>query len=264
MFICSFSESAIWNVLFISRYSYIVPLPMARMQFWPNDPSFRSFEVIWGHIRFMRLTFDRIEIERWGWSQYLSFAQTHRLICNVTYLSRQVTSRDLDLRSNSDIYLLRSICIYFDGSRREEHGAAKIMSLVFLVQKLFVKNHFRKLMTHNGFTGIDSNQLTTQNGFLKLDSNRLTTQKASRILWIKSTHDSKNFPRFWFKSTHDSKNWNIDLNRVMTQWLESTVYFVDLFWGFHLISLTFFGLSLNLVHLFWAFTQFCWLFWELN
>ena len=53
------------NVLFISRYSYIGPLSMTRMQFWPNDLSFRSFEVIWGHIRFWPLTFDGIEKERW-------------------------------------------------------------------------------------------------------------------------------------------------------------------------------------------------------
>ena len=34
-----------------------------------------------------------------------------------------------------------------------------------------------KLMTHNDFTGNDSNQLTTQNGSLKFDS-----QEASRTL----------------------------------------------------------------------------------
>ena len=53
-------------------------------------------------------------------------------------LVRHMTSRDLDLSSNSDIDLLRSIFIYLDVSRREEHDAAKIMSLDFLVQKLFV------------------------------------------------------------------------------------------------------------------------------
>ena len=128
-----FSESTSGNVLFISRYSYIGPLSMTRMQFRPNGPTFRSFKVIWGHIRFLPLTFDRIEIEQWGWSQCVSLAQTHRLICNMTYLFRHVTSRHLDLRSNSDIGLLRSLCIYFDVSRRVEHNAAKIMSLAFLV-----------------------------------------------------------------------------------------------------------------------------------
>ena len=100
-----------------------------------------SYEVIFV---FLPLTFDRLEIERWGWSKYVSIVQTHRLICNMTYLFLYVTSRDLDLRSNTDIDLSRSICIYFDSSRRQEHDAAKIMSLAFLVQKQFVKNHSHK------------------------------------------------------------------------------------------------------------------------
>ena len=138
------SESTSGNVLFISRYSYIRALSMARMQFWPNDLSFESLEVIWGHIRFLPLSFDRIEIERWGWSQCVSLAQTTRLIFNMIYLTSHVTSRDLDLRSNSDIPLLRSICAYFDAARREEHDTSKNMSLAFLVQKLFGKNRFIK------------------------------------------------------------------------------------------------------------------------
>ena len=56
---------------------------------------------------------------------------------NMTYLAPHGTSRDLDLRSNSDIDLLRSKCTYFDASWREEHDTAKIMSLAFSVQKLF-------------------------------------------------------------------------------------------------------------------------------
>ena len=55
-----------------------------------------------------------------------------------------MTSRDLDLRSNVGSDLLRSICTYFDASRRQEHDAAKIMSLALLVQKLFEKNIFAK------------------------------------------------------------------------------------------------------------------------
>ena len=53
-------------------------------------------------------------------------------------------TRDLDLRQNSDIDLLRSICTYFNASRREEHDAAKNMSLAFLVRKLFAKPVFAK------------------------------------------------------------------------------------------------------------------------
>ena len=114
--------------------------------FWPNDLSFRSFEVIWGHIRFLPLTFDRIKIGRWGWSQCVSLAQTHRLICNMPYLTRHVTSHDLDLKSNSEIDFLRLKCTYFDASWRQEHDAAKIMPLAILVKKLFAKSHFLQKM----------------------------------------------------------------------------------------------------------------------
>ena len=54
-------------------------------------------------MHFFPLTFDRIEIEQCGWSQCISLAGTHRLICNMTYLGQDVTSSDLDLRSNFDL-----------------------------------------------------------------------------------------------------------------------------------------------------------------
>ena len=57
-------------------------------------------------------------------------------------LGSTVTSRELDLRSNSGIDLLMPICTDFDASRREERDAAKIMSLAYLVQKLFEKKTF--------------------------------------------------------------------------------------------------------------------------
>ena len=87
----------------------------------------------------MPLTFDSIEIERWERFQSVSLAKTHRLICKMTYLAQLVTSRDLDLKPNPDIDLLRSACTYFDAFRREEYNATKIRSLAFLVQKLLEK-----------------------------------------------------------------------------------------------------------------------------
>ena len=111
--------------------------------FNPDDLFFGSFEVIWGDIHFLLLTFDRTEIEHWEWSQCVCLAQTHRLICNMTYLAREVTSGDLDLRITSDINLLRATCAYFDVTRREEHVSAKCMSLALSVQKLFAIS-FRK------------------------------------------------------------------------------------------------------------------------
>ena len=92
--------------------------------------------------RFLPLTFDRKEMERWESAQSVSLAKTHRLICSITYSAQNVTSRDLDLRSNFEIDLFRSKCRYFNTFRRLEHDAAKIMSLAFLVQKVFAKNSF--------------------------------------------------------------------------------------------------------------------------
>ena len=59
----------------------------------------------------------------------------------MTYLAQHVTSRDLDSRSNSDLDLRNAskTCTYFDAFRREEHDAAKMLSLALLVQKLFAK-----------------------------------------------------------------------------------------------------------------------------
>ena len=59
-------------------------------------------------MHFLPLTFDRIEIEQCGWSQLVSLAETHRLICNMTYLGQDMTASDLDLRSNFDLDFLRS------------------------------------------------------------------------------------------------------------------------------------------------------------
>ena len=59
-------------------------------------------------MHFLPITFDRIEIERCGWSQCVPLAETHRLICNMTYLGHEVTSSDLDLRSNFDLDFSRS------------------------------------------------------------------------------------------------------------------------------------------------------------
>ena len=101
----------------------------------------RSYEVTFV---LLPLTLDRIEIERWRWSQCVSLAQTHRLICKMTYLAQYVTSLDVDMRSDSDIDLLMLRCGYFDASWRQEQDAAKLMSLAFLVQKLFAKTYFCK------------------------------------------------------------------------------------------------------------------------
>ena len=112
--------------------------------------SFRSFEVIWGQMRVLPLTFDRIEIEQYGWFQCISLAEMHRLICNMACLGHDVTSSDFDLRSDFDLDLPRSTCTYFDRSRIEEHDGVRIISLAFLDQKLLAKNH----LCHLTFDGL--------------------------------------------------------------------------------------------------------------
>ena len=52
------------------------------------------------------------------------------------------STRDLDLKSNFDLDLLRSKSICFDASRREKHDGAIADSLSFLVKNLFVKKPF--------------------------------------------------------------------------------------------------------------------------
>ena len=124
---------------------------------------------------------------------------------------------------------------------------------IFLIRINLVSESFdsTQLMTLNDFKGIDSSQLTTQNEFIKFDSSRLTTQKASRIFRFNLTHDSKTLPRFWFKSAHDLNKSGI-LIWVKSESLNDSNQL--------LILLTFFGLSFNVVDLFWAFTQFRWPF----
>ena len=144
MFICRFFPKVRVGTCYLSRDT--LTLGHSRCPVCSFDPM-HLLQVIRGHMRshsFLASNFWWNRERALGWSQYVSLPQTHRLICNMTYLSRHVTSRDLDLMSNSDIDLLRSICIHFDVSRREEHDVPNIMSLAFLVQKLFVKIHFRK------------------------------------------------------------------------------------------------------------------------
>ena len=85
-----------------------------------------------------------------------------------------------------------------------------------------------QLMTHNGFTRIYSNHLMTQNGSLKFDSNQIMTQKASKYFDSNQLTNQKSFQNFDSNQLIKQKTlkyW------VMTQWIDSTVDFVDLFWA---------------------------------
>ena len=53
-----------------------------------------------------------------------------------------MTFRDLDLRSNFEIDLLRSKYTCFDSSRREKHDGITIIVITLKMKKLFAKNYF--------------------------------------------------------------------------------------------------------------------------
>ena len=74
-------------------------------------------------MHFLPLIFNRIEVEHWGWSQYVSLAETHRLICNMIYLGYYVTFRDLDLRSHFDLERVNKQC--FEATRLKKYDGVR-------------------------------------------------------------------------------------------------------------------------------------------
>ena len=96
-------------------------------------PVERSSEVtLWRHrvaVRFLPITFDRNELETWGWCHSVSVVKAHRLICNMTYLSHTVTLTWRDLRSNFKNDLSRIKSIWIDPAWREEHDGVKLVHL---------------------------------------------------------------------------------------------------------------------------------------
>ena len=68
-----------------------------------------------------------------GLSKCVSLAKTHWLICNITYLVHYATSRDLDLGSDFDLDLSRSIFL----TRVDEKNAMAFeFTVIFLVSKV--------------------------------------------------------------------------------------------------------------------------------
>ena len=67
-------------------------------------PVGRSSEVtLWCHqvaVRFLPITFDRNELETWGWCHSIRLVKAHRLIYNMTFLGHTVTLTWRDLRLN--------------------------------------------------------------------------------------------------------------------------------------------------------------------
>ena len=137
MFKWSFILKAIEEVWQLSKKSYYATLddPHAVLSQWP------FLRVIQGHMRsnaLLPLTLDRLQIAHWGWSQCVSLAKTHQLICNMGYfLSRHVTSLDPDITSNFDLSIFRSTCMVRRVSTRGTWWRSFSVSL--FVQKIFKK-----------------------------------------------------------------------------------------------------------------------------
>ena len=97
--------------------------------------SFPRWKVIWGHImtssgrqRFLPITFDRNELETWGWCHSVRLVKAHRLTCNMTYLGHTVTLTWRDLRSNFKL----------DLSRIKPFGSIRLDERNTMVSKLFL------------------------------------------------------------------------------------------------------------------------------
>ena len=84
-----------------------------------------------GRRTFLPITFDRNELETWGWCHSIRLIKTHRLTCNMTYLHTRVghivTLTWRDLRSNFEI----------DLSMIKTHGSIRLDERNTMVSKLF-------------------------------------------------------------------------------------------------------------------------------
>ena len=63
---------------------------------------------------FLPRTFERNELETWGWCHSVRLVKAHRLTCNMTYLGHTVTLTWRDLGSNFKIDLSRIKSIWID------------------------------------------------------------------------------------------------------------------------------------------------------
>ena len=96
-------------------------------------PVEKSSEVtLWRHwvaIRFLPITFDKNELDTWGWCHSVCLVKAHRLACNMTYLGHTVTFTWRDLISNFKIDLSRITKTY---------GSIRLDERNELVSKLFL------------------------------------------------------------------------------------------------------------------------------
>ena len=81
-----------------------------------------------GRQSFLPITFERNELETWGWCLSVRLVKAHRLTCNMTYLCHTVTLTWRDLRSNFKI----------DLSRIKTYGWIRLDERNTMVSKLFL------------------------------------------------------------------------------------------------------------------------------
>ena len=73
----------------------------------------------------------------------IDFVGLQRKMMSLTFQGQNwPVPRDLDLRSNFDLCVFRSIRICLDASRCEEHDGGKVISISLLGQRLLVKKTF--------------------------------------------------------------------------------------------------------------------------
>ena len=103
----------------------------------------------WGHYTFLLITFDWIELETWKRRQSVALTQAHQIICNMTYLGHLVTFYNLDLWSNFEVDLSRSMYKYmfrFGSSRQirwhHYHGCTFQNEIVIREKTISLKTYF--------------------------------------------------------------------------------------------------------------------------
>ena len=87
----------------------MLDIPCALLHHFPVE---RSSEATLGMTSsgrkyFLPISFDRNELETWGWCHIVRLVKVHRLTCNMTYLGHTVSLTWRDLSSNFKIDLSR-------------------------------------------------------------------------------------------------------------------------------------------------------------
>ena len=92
-------------------------------------------------ILFLRITFDRKEIQTWGWSHCIFLVETHRMICSMIYLGDLVTLTKIWPKFKYWPWTFEvKKYIFWLVSARETRWCHRRFS-IFFVQKLFAKNY---------------------------------------------------------------------------------------------------------------------------